>query len=129
MGWYQSQFCKIKHVLIPIFSAVKRNNFKILNISYPCTFSIRCLSVRQCWLFAYRLFRSLWYIPLASSYLPFCHLSSPLEAIQVHGEQGKLEPILIAALVNAAVREEWAAIVWHLYRLWISIIHMIPASH
>lgn len=109
---------------LPIISAEKRGHFKILITSY-LYFSIRSFSVRQWWSFTHRLFRSPCCFSLPSSYLPFCRLSSPLEAVQVHGEERKLKLILIAALVNAAVRDKWATIVWHLYHLCISIIHSI----
>lgn len=123
------QFCKTKYILSSFAQQSRGVIFRILITSYPCIFSIRSFSVRQRGLFIHRLLRSPWYFSLPSSYLPFCHLSSPLEAVQVHGEEGKLKQILIAALLNAAVREEWATIVWHLYLLWISIIYKIPTSH
>lgn len=123
------QFYKIKHGFVPVCSAVERNDLKILITSYPCIFSVRPLSIRQRWLFIHRLFRSPWFFSLPSSYLPFCHLSSPLDAVQVQAEEGKLLRILIAALTNAAVREEWTTIVWHLYHLWISIFRGIHTHY
>lgn len=82
--------------------------------------SPQTLAVRWPWLFLYRLFISACYFSLPSGYLPFCHLSSPLEAVQVHGEEGKLTLIFMADLGNAALREAGATLPWHLYYLWIS---------